>query len=86
MGNVHPRIREFCRAIPCIEYILSNLSPFGIILANLLNLRKFIWFLKEISFQIIDRVFGDSRQREGFWQCKVDSFIPEGINVRFADS
>ena len=42
-------------------------------------------FLEDISFQIIDRVFENSRQREGFWQFKIDSFIAEGLNTRFID-
>ena len=42
-------------------------------------------FLEDVNFQIIDRVFGNSRQREEFWQFNLDSFIPEGLNSRFAD-
>ena len=43
-------------------------------------------FMEDVSFQIIDRVFGESRHREGFWQFKLGSFAPEGLNVRFVDS
>ena len=42
-------------------------------------------FLEDVSFQIIDTVFGDSRLREGFWQFKLHSFVPEGLNVRSVD-
>ena len=40
-------------------------------------------FLEDISIHI--EVFGDSRLREGFWQSKLHSFMPEGLNVRFVD-
>ena len=42
-------------------------------------------FLEDVSFQIIDRVFGVSRHKEGFWQFRLQSFIPDGLNVRYAD-
>ena len=42
-------------------------------------------FMEGISLQVINRIFGDSRQREGFWQFKLDSFVPEGLDVRFVD-
>ena len=42
--------------------------------------------MEGVSFQIIDRVSGESRHREGFWQFKLGSFAPEGFNVRFVDS
>ena len=42
-------------------------------------------FLEDVIIQITDRVFGESRLREGFWQFKLNSFMPEGLNVRFAD-
>ena len=41
--------------------------------------------LEDVSFQIIDRVFGVSRHKERLWQCRLQSFMPEGINVRYAD-
>ena len=41
---------------------------------------------EDVSFQIIARVFGESRHREEFWQFKLGSFAPEGLNVRFVDS
>ena len=42
-------------------------------------------FLEDVTFQIIDGVFGDSRLREGPWQFNLHSFLPEGLNVRFVD-
>ena len=38
-----------------------------------------------VSVQIIDRHFGESRHMEGFWPFKLDSFVPEEINIRFVD-
>ena len=40
-------------------------------------------FMKGVSVQITDRVFGESRYREGFWQFKLYIFAPEGLNARF---
>ena len=34
-------------------------------------------FLEDISFQIINRVSGVSRHKEGFWQFRLQSFMPE---------
>ena len=42
-------------------------------------------YLEDVSFQIIDRILGDSKPREGFWQFKLDGFISEGRKSRFAD-
>ena len=42
-------------------------------------------FLEDLSCQIIDRVFGVSRHKEGFWQFRLQSFMPEGLNARFVD-
>ena len=42
-------------------------------------------FLEGVTIRIIDRVFGESRLRKGFWQFKLNSFMPEGLNVRFVD-
>ena len=42
-------------------------------------------FLEDVSFQIIDRVYGVSRHKEGFWQFRLQSFMPEGLNARFVD-
>ena len=42
-------------------------------------------FLEGVSFQIIGRQFGISRHKEGFWQFRLQSFMPKGINVRCVD-
>ena len=42
--------------------------------------------MEGVSFHIIDRVFGESRHKEGFWQFKLVSFAPDGLNVGFVDS
>ena len=34
-------------------------------------------FLEDISFPIINRVSGVSRHKEGFWQFRLQSFMPE---------
>ena len=41
--------------------------------------------LEDVSFQIIYRLFGVSRHKEGFWQFRLQSFMPEGLNARFVD-
>ena len=41
--------------------------------------------LEDVTVQIIDRVVGESRLREGFWQFKLNSFMPEGLSIRFGD-
>ena len=42
-------------------------------------------FLEDASFLIINRVFGVSRYKEGFWQFRLQRFMPEGLNVRLED-
>ena len=42
-------------------------------------------FLEDVAFPILDRVFGESRLREGFLQFKLSSFMLKGVNVRFVD-
>ena len=42
-------------------------------------------FLEDISFQIIDRVSGVSRHKEGFWQFRQQSLMPNGFAARFVD-
>ena len=42
-------------------------------------------FLEDVNFQIIDRVFGVSRYNEGFWQFRLQSFMPEGLNIQCLD-
>ena len=41
--------------------------------------------LLDVSFQIIDRVFAVSRHKEGFWQFRQQSFMPEGPKIRCLD-
>ena len=43
-------------------------------------------FLKDVTFQVVDKLFGDSRVKEGYWQFKLDTFAPKGLNVRLVDS
>lgn len=38
-----------------------------------------------LSFQIVDRLFGDSRVKESFWQFTLDTFAPKGLNFRLID-
>ena len=39
-------------------------------------------FLKDVTSQITNRVFGESRLWEG---QKLNSFVPEGLSIRFVD-
>ena len=41
--------------------------------------------LEDVTIRIIDRAFGESRLTKGFWPFKLNSFMPEGLNVRFVD-
>ena len=47
-------------------------------------------FLKDVTFQVVDKLFGDSRVKEGFCQFTLDTFAPKGspkgLNVRLVDS
>ena len=43
-------------------------------------------FMEDVGVQVFDRLLGESRVREGFWQFKLDSFAPKGLNVRLVDS
>ena len=42
-------------------------------------------FLEDIKTFIIDRLFGNGRQRESCWQCKLDTAVPQGLNTRQVD-
>ena len=42
-------------------------------------------FLEDVGFQIIDRVFGVSGHKEGFSQLRLQSFMPDELNVRCVD-
>ena len=39
-------------------------------------------FLKDVSVIIIDRLNGNGRQRESFWQYKLETFAPQGLNIK----
>ena len=39
-------------------------------------------FLEDIRVKIIDRLFGNDRIRESLWQHKLDTFTPQGLNVK----
>ena len=43
-------------------------------------------FLQDISVKIIDRLTGGDRIRESFWQYRLDSFTPKGLNTRHVDT
>ena len=42
-------------------------------------------FLEDFKIIIIDRLFGNGKQRESFWQYKLDTFVPRGLNTRQID-
>ena len=39
-------------------------------------------FLKDVSVIIIDRLNGNGRQRKSFWQYKLETFAPQGLNIK----
>ena len=39
-------------------------------------------FLKDVSVIIIDRLNGNGRQRESFWQYKLETFAPQDLNIK----
>ena len=43
-------------------------------------------FLEDIRVTIIDKLIGGNRIRESFWQHKLDTFTPHGLNVREVDT
>ena len=43
-------------------------------------------FVKDIRVTIIDRLIGRDRTRESFWQHKLDTFTPRGLNVKEVDT
>ena len=43
-------------------------------------------FLKDISVKITDRLTGENRMRESFWQYLLDCFAPKGLNTRQVDT
>ena len=34
---------------------------------------------------ILDKLYGNGRQWESFWQYKLDTFVPRGLNIRQVD-
>ena len=42
-------------------------------------------FLEDISVKIIDKLTGKDRIRESFWQHKLDTFTPRGLNAKEVD-
>ena len=42
-------------------------------------------FPEDIKIIIIDRRFGNGRQRECFWQYELDTFVPWGLKTRLVD-
>ena len=43
-------------------------------------------FVEDIRVTIIDRLIGRDRTRESFWQHKLDTFTPRGLNVKEVDT
>ena len=42
-------------------------------------------FLEDISVKIIDKLTRKDRIRESFWQHKLDTFTPRGLNAKEVD-
>ena len=42
-------------------------------------------FLEDVRVVIQDKLNGNGRQRESFWQYKLDTFFPWGLNIRQVD-
>jgi len=42
-------------------------------------------FLEDVIVVILDKRFGNRRQRESFWQYKLDAFVPRGLNITQVD-
>ena len=43
-------------------------------------------YLKDISVKIIDRLMGENRMWESFWQYRLDCFAPKDLNTRQVDT
>ena len=43
-------------------------------------------FLEDIKVIIIDRLNGNGRIRESFWQYKLETFAPRGLNIRLVET
>ena len=52
--------------------------------------RKSAWNMKWPKLQCLrvttDRLIGRDRTRESFWQHKLDTFTPRGLNVKEVDT
>ena len=42
-------------------------------------------FLEDARVVILYKLYGNGRQRESFWQYKLDTFVPRGLNIRKVD-
>ena len=42
-------------------------------------------FLEDISVKIIDKLTGKDRIHESFWQHKLDTFTPQGLDTKQVD-
>ena len=49
-------------------------------------LKRHYGFVEDIRVTIIDRLIGRDRTRESFWQHKLDTFTPRGLNVKEVDA
>lgn len=38
-------------------------------------------FMADVSCQVLDRLFGESRVNEGFWQFKINIFSLKGLTI-----
>ena len=43
-------------------------------------------FVEDIRVTVIDKLIGRDRTRESFWQHKLDTFTPRGLNVKEVDA
>ena len=39
-------------------------------------------FFEDVRVVILDKLYGNRRQRESFRQYKLDTFVPRGLNIR----
>ena len=42
-------------------------------------------FLEDVIVVILNKLYGNGKQRESFWQYKLDTFVPRGLNIRQVD-
>ena len=43
-------------------------------------------FVEDIRVTVIDKLIGRDRTCESFWQHKLDTFTPRGLNVKEVDA